>query len=323
MYYLALNPFEKRADFHLSDFYMSSAARRAEVRLSKDIVIVPVDYYSRTDIINTVKEVSHNNPSAIMLDIFMDSRQEGDEELIEILNSCPNLILPTSLSGMSEQSLYGNIASSYTGYAELYTGLEGTSVRRFMAVSPDGAVSMAGRAAKLKRDIELPKDDPLINFAGVQFEEIFRDELHDYPELVQDKIVIVANVKDFGDVHKTSLGYLSGAYIQAYITQTLLDGSAPKEVPKVVIIIVAFVLCFVWMWIHSLFNDEVGGGYSNMVFRIAQIVVILLIYYAGSWLFIEEERYADLSLILLLVSAAALIFDFVDGISDIRQYREK
>ena len=310
---LVLNPFEQTVDFELSDFYIRTANRRTAPRLSNDIVLIPVDAYSRSGIVDVVRAVDSLGAAATVVDVFMMTRQDGDDTLAAKLGMCRNLIVPNSKSDDFDYSLYANLESSEYGYAELSTESTKEVIRYYESICGD-LNSLAATATKLYNDTAAPQGENLINFVGKDFEVLDPSEFVDLGGLVKGKIAIIANLNDFGDVHRTPIGYLPGATIHAYIIQTILDDSTPRPARTALPYVVAFIICILLFLGHLYINLEVNGDVANLAFRVAQLVLLYLIYLTGASVFIHYNTYFDFSITLLLIAAASVLFDITFGI---------
>ena len=316
MQLLILDPFEREADFQISDFYARTLERHTQERISDDIVIVGVDHEGRDGIVRTARLVSDAGAAVTVVDIFMDGKEEGDSLRASLLEGCPgSLVLPTTLSGRDASSLYNGVPSALEGYAEFITSIDKGNVIRNYRSGTDGTPSLAGIAASTyDSSLVLDGKERLIDFSSAYFDEVTPEELADDPSIVTGRIAIICNVNDFGDVHETPLRPMSGAYIQAHIMDTILHGRAPRSCPPWIPAVLALVICALLFWPTLVLSIERGeNDYAFFCLRIAQLIILLLIYFIGAFLFVKCNYYIDLSICLLLIGAASLIAECLLG----------
>lgn len=316
---LLLNPFEQESDFALSDFYARTEQRISAARASQDIVVLSVDNKNRTEITGIVKEVSDAGAAVVLLDVFMNIRQDGDDELRAILDQCPNLVLPVAIDEEFQYSVYDGVGG-LRGYANLQTTSTVEQIR--YGEVRQGSMSLAEAAIlAYNPDITPHPGEWLINYSGVVFEELNADDVAEFPGLVEGKIVVVANVNDYSDVHPTPVGQMSGAYIHAYIAQTIMDGSQKQEYPGWVGSVIAFVLCFL-LFLGNLYINlaKDQGDMANFFMRISQAILLVFLYWLGAKLFINRNVYLDLSIVLSLIGAESLLTDCVLGVRSLVLY---
>jgi hypothetical protein len=327
MQLLVLDPFEREADFQLSDFYARTFDRHAQKRLSDDIVIVKVDKEGRDGIVKTAGLVTDAGASVTVMDIFMDREEECDTNRASLLEGCGGgLILPTTLSGREPSSLYSRVPSALDGYAELSTPVDkGETIRYYRSVT-DGSASLAGTAAYTYRggDILLDDKERLIDFSTAFFDEFTPEEVAEDPSCVAGRIALICNVKDFGDVHLTPLGPMPGAFIQAHIMDTILHDRAPHGCPSWIPLLIAFLLCALLFWPTLTLSFEMEkNDLAFFILRIVQLLLLLIIYCLGAILYVRYNFYIDLSICLLLLGSASLIAECVIGVRALRKYMKE
>ena len=304
MWLLVLNPFEHKADFALSDFYIRTAVRMRPARLDPHIVVVSVDGLSRLEIAETAEKADLLGAASIGLDVFMNGSTPDDEEVLASLSSCEHLVLPASLTEAFPNSLFHALPDAVSGYVNLETSVDGGVVRTY-----GGAYSGVQSFASLVCGQE--GSGGIIRFDGVDFEVLTPDELN--ADNMEGKVVFLGNLNDFSDCHSTPVGTLSGVIIHAYIARTILDGCTPKPLPSALLFALSFLIVFLFVWLHATVSSGIKD-LSNFTIRIGQLVLLLILYIAGAGLFARHGIYADFSLTLLLVASAMLVYDLIYGI---------
>ena len=316
---LVLNPFERSADFALSDFYTRAAMRKAEPTISKEVVIVGVDGLSRKETADVVAFVDYFKPKVVALDVFMEYPSESDSSVVSVLNECSTLMLPEDLNNTEHGPVYSNVKPAYWGYANLEATQHGAVVRRF-CIEKDGKQALAAIAAVRGMTSDSIGNGGLIVFQGHEFDVVTPEELAKLGASLEGKIVLVGNLSDISDRHPTPIGEMAGVLIHANIIQTIIDGSAPKEAGRAWCLILAFCISLLLMWAHVRVS-HISGEIANLALRISQLVMLYLIYLAGSLLFIKFGLYVDFALTILLVAAASVAFDVFYGVAAIFRRR--
>ena len=327
MQLLVLDPFEREADFQLSDFFERAFERHVQKRISDDIVIVKVDKEGRDGIVRTARLVSEAGASVTTLDILMDHEEEGDIHRASVLEGCgSNLVLPTTFLGRPHSSVYNSVSSALNGHIELTTPADkGETIRYYRSIT-DGSTSLAGIAAYTYRngDVLLDGKDRLIDFSTAYFDELTPEEVADDPSCVAGRIALICNVNDFGDVHLTPLGPMSGALIQAHITDTILHERAPHACPSWIPLLIAFFLCAFLFWPTLMLSfEKEKNDLAFFILRIVQLLLLLLIYCLGAILYVRYHFYIDLSICLLLIGSASLTAECIIGIRAFRNYMKE
>ena len=310
---LILNPFEREADFALSDFYTRAAARKAQTRLSPDVAVVGVDGLSRLEIARVVEYIDWCEPAAMALDVFMNYPSAADNEVREALSGCGALVLPCNLAEPAQGPLFSQLTPAATGYVNLETAQLGEIVRRF-STGTNGTDSFAAAALKCAgREVTAARGKALISFQGREFDVVEAGELSSMAQSLKGKIVLVGNLNDASDCHPTPVGEMAGVLIHAHIVQTLLDGSAPREAGGFWKVLCALFVCLLLMWAHVGIST-VSSDIANLTLRITQLIMMYLIYLLGSEFFIRAGIYIDFSLTILLVAAASVAYDICFGL---------
>ena len=313
---LVLDPFEHNADFELSDFYERTAARSAQEHLNQNIVLVAADKLSREGIVNTASALSDAGAALTVIDIHMDRHENGDDTLAAALSSCRGLVLPLSISEDDEVSLYDEVTESLRGSTELSTPHSaGNTIRRYCTQS-DKWVSLAGVAASAYVEgVNYDKLERLISYKREVFDRVTIEDIAEDPSVVMGRIAIIGDLNSISDVHETPVGDKSGAEIQAHIIDTILANKAPSECPLWIIMVLSLIICTLLFWRSlclNILHDE--SDLAALFMRLAQFVLLILIYNIGAYFYIKSNLYVDFSIMLLLIGAESLLIDITLGI---------
>lgn len=300
-----LNPFEHEADFAMSDFYTRTANRMIQPKLHPEIVILAVDGLSRDEIADVTAKADFLGANIIGLDVFMNTAMPYDEDVLDALGSCGNLVLPSSLTGADKGSIFTSLPNARYGYVNLDSVREGGVVRSY-TLSRNGVKSFASVIA----EEDYPQSG-LIRYEGIEFEILYPDDLRD--NAVQGKTVLVGNLNDFSDCHQTPIGVLPGVLVHAYTARTIMDGCTPRPMATWLIILITLLTGTLILWQHTL----IGGDLANLCSRIVQVLLLYVLYILGAALYTKWGWYADFSAPILLAAAVLLLYDVIHGTKEL------
>ena len=86
------SPMEKASDFRFSDFYTIVADDRAVATLDSDIVLVPVDGYTRREMAEVIDAIDFSGPAAVGLDIAFAPPSNPDDDPLKSMASITSAI---------------------------------------------------------------------------------------------------------------------------------------------------------------------------------------------------------------------------------------
>lgn len=326
-------PMEKAADFRFSDFYTLVANDRAVKNLHPSVVVVAVDRCNRREIAATIEDVDFCNPAAIGLDIaFSTPRDTVDDPLASAIASCPRLVMPV----VAEETGDGTYTAVHTSYYDRFApgdatfaavNIEGDkearfTVREFMPsfpaqgggyipsltlaliekAAPDIAAKVKARGGKSES----------LRFASYEFETIYPDEILEYPELIEGKIVIIGKVNDAGDLHSTPLdNFTPGAIIHAHSAATMLDGDFTRRLSAVESWLIAAAACYLVVLISLLLAESTLG---DITVRCIQIAALYLMITCGALVYIRFNIDLDFTGAMLMTSLGVVACDIFNGI---------
>lgn len=313
------SPMEKASDFRFSDFYTIVADDRAVSVLDEDIVMVPVDGYTRKEMARVIDDIDFSEPAAVGLDIaFAPPSNPEDDPLAEALASCANLVMPVRIdysedgsSHLSHISYYDDILEPQGGFAAVNIqgdAGERTTVRNFTRsfqtdegevpslaaalvsiVRPDAAKKLAGRKGK----------EEYIKFASRKFDTVLPDEIIDDPGLVKGKIVLVGKMQNAGDLHVTPLdNFMPGLLIHAHTAATIISGDYIRTLTKYESYAVAVIVCLIIVWLNMLLIQSPVGP---LVVRVVQVILLYLMIVGGTMAYVNHS--IDLNFSFAIMSA--------------------
>lgn len=324
------SPMEKASDFRFSDFYTIVADDRAVSSLDEDIVIVPVDGYTRRDMARVIDDIDFCEPDAVGLDIaFAPPSNPEDDPLAESLAECKNLVMPVRVSsdddGVHTQylSYYDDIVKPKGGFAAVNIqgdAGERTTVREFsrsftteegtVASLPSALINLA-RPKEAKKLAERPVHDEFIKFASRKFDIIDPEEIVDNPDLIKGKIVLVGKMQNAGDLHVTPLdNFMPGLLIHAHTTATLLSGDFIRELTPFESYAVASITCFLIVMLNMRLWESPAGP---LVVRIVQFAMLYAMIIGGTMAYIYYGIDLNFAFAILSTSLGVAACDIYIG----------
>lgn len=297
------SPMEKASDFRFSDFYTIVADDRAVSTLDDDVVIVPVDGYTRKEMAQIIDNIDFYEPAAIGLDIgFARPSDPDDDPLAESLSQCANLVMPVRIENSEDGchllhlSYYDSIVNPQGGFGAV--NIQGdlgerSTVREFsryfkteegsIPSLPTALISIA-RPETAKKLEERPEKDEYIKFASQKFDFIDPEEIVDKPDLIKGKIVLVGKTQNAGDLHVTPLdNFTPGILIHAHIISTMLSGNFIRELTPFESYAVAAIICFFIVWLNMRLWESPAGP---LVVRVVQMALLYAMIMGGTMAYI-------------------------------------
>ena len=325
------SPMEKASDFRFSDFYTIVADDRAVSTLDKDIVIVPVDGYTRKAMARVIEDIDFCEPAAVGLDIaFAPPSNPDDDPLAEALSSCANLVLPVSITSDSEGihathvSYYDSIAGPGTSFGAV--NIQGdlsqrSTVRQFSPYfdTEEGktrsfatALVAIARPDAEKKLAEKGDSEQFIHFASQRFDIVHPEEIIDYPDLVKGKIVLVGKMANAGDLHVTPLdNFTPGLLIHAHTAATIISGRFIRELTPFESYAVAAITCFLIVWLNMRLWESPAGP---LVVRVVQVLLLYAMIVGGTTAYIHYDIDLNFAFAILATSLGVAACDIYIGL---------
>ena len=290
------SPMEKASDFRFSDFYTIVADDRAVSTLDENIVIVPVDGYTRREMARVIDDIDFCQPAAVGLDIaFAPPSSPDDDPLAQSLASCANLVMPVRVTsdsaGMHTEhiSYYDSLIRPDGGYAAV--NIQGdkaarSTVRQFAPyfdTSEGKTPSLAAALVAIARpdaaeNIEKNGNaEQFIRFASQRFDVVKPEEIIDYPDLIKDKIVLIGKMANAGDLHVTPLdNFTPGLLIHAHTAATIISGKFIRELTPFESYAVAALACFLIVWLNMRLYESPAGPLAVRAVQFAMLYAMIV-----------------------------------------------
>ncbi len=275
--FLSLNltlfsPFKQAfEDFSITDVYYAIQRTGGETAWSDDIALVDITkQHNRSEIAHTLEEVASCQPRTMLLDIIFSQPSsiiEDDDSLIKVLSAIPNKVFGSKLTDYSEKekmfkneekSFFFDETSDTRGYVNVTKNINNGVLRKYtisQCLNGDTVFSIAWQAANLysgKKAVCSEPNERLIVYSDTSFPIIPFDSIETFSGLLKDKLVIIGAVKEESDMHITPINKVGGPEVQAYIAQSCLDHPDVTTSSKWFTILLAFLLCYLSVWMGYL-----------------------------------------------------------------------
>lgn len=327
---------EKASDFRISDFYQIVADSRGVRLRDPRIVVVSIDSCSREGIARVIEEVDFCAPRAVGLDVFFDYPTGDDEQLVEAVRSCDNLVLPLDLgydpatdrfSRGKGSFFYDRIGTAELGAVNLAGGNALSVIREFRPLFPGERDTVPNFVALLAREADPAAFERLlsrgnlyetIDYPSREFGVIDASEVLSCREMLRDRIVLIGTVHDRQDRHLTPAdSQMPGVMIHAHALSTILRGDYLRETGDAFDWTVAFLLCFVIVLADVMLRDKNVG---ELAIRLLQLLLLYLVVLCGCHLFIAHRVCVNFAKPLLMVALGLLASDIWFGMLGIGEW---
>ena len=330
---LSLNTYSGRTEsFSFLDFYVRTASHGV-ARMSGDIAVVDIGDLDRAGIAALLDSLSAMQPGAIAMDVFFRyPGQEGDAALTDAVCLTDGMVLPRDANRPGLVSFfYDEAEEARFGAVNLSAGTSRDVIRTYRPVfeTPEGpleavALVVAGLLQPEKADAvrQHRSADAFIRYDGVEF-PLFdaREILSGDPAVAQairGKGVFVGDLNDIQDQHVTpSDPSMPGLMIHAKIAQTILSGKPIRQLPRWLTVIIAALVCALFIWLLLFIRDRKWGPSAKLLVRGSQFLLMYAFFNIGYWLYSGPGYLMDFSLPMVMLGLGALAYDLVFGFYDL------
>lgn len=325
----------EKTDFTVSDFYQQVANHRPVETLDPDVVIVDIGDMGREDIADVLEVVAMAEPKAVGVDItFIGHRtEEIDGRLIESVKRLPNPVMAMTIEDTDTEDLfYGGdhtffvdeIPDVAEGVINFPVKMERGTIRNFkpyfnvkgergdVIEYPSFAVALAQKIkpealdnAHLLSRHELPIDYP-----SRQFDVVDGYDVHDFSDMLKDKVVLIGGYSDLSDVHSTPVrSDMPGIEMHALVLSQILGERYFTSSTPAMDYIGAFLLCFTIIYLTMCVPVMLKG----MLLRVLQLVTVWLAIQLGYMLYVDYRMITNFSYILLIITFGLFAVDLWNG----------
>lgn len=332
----------KSADFKFSDLYARVADKAATSPYSNDVIVVAMDGCPRELIPAVIDTLNNKNVSVIGIDIIFKTKYDNDSLLVKSINrGTAKVVLAARLEEKNKEThqisvfkivekpyfdklikepLLGAVNfSTYSVHGvvrsfkpSFYLGdeREQKSISHFSAEIVKHYSPKAFDILKRREDVEA---EP-IKFHQNDIDEFTWKEVLGGSNIDLDgKIAIIGYTGDINDLKSTpTMDEMPGVYIHAKTVQTILDGSYMTSSPDGWNKATALILAFFFIWVLLYLSKLPNIG--NLIGRIVQIGLLLLIVMIGVDIFTNRNHYIDTFYIVLCIGLSQVCFDIINGI---------
>ena len=323
----------KYEDSELKSFYERLAYNSPILLKNEDIAIIETDGINREEIASLLHTLIDINPSVIGLDITFAQQSDNDSLLLAAIDLLQDrIVMPlrggsyNDLSGGFEDtsgsffdSFFHRIHLAYVNLGQSNINNNITRYRynfMFQGVDIPSFGMAIYRLYSKEKSENYNEDSFLLEFGKTYFESIPARELINKSidgKSLNGKIVILGDVHNAQDIHPTVVGDLPGPTIHAYAINTLInkrDAHSPNWF-IIYLIMIVFTLLFAWVMIWGKYSME---DFGNLFVRLVQLLLLVLIYVIGSFVFIRCNMDINWLLPLSMIATEALVFDVIIGL---------
>lgn len=334
-------PMGKSKELAITDFYQIVANRKNIKPLEPNIAIVSIDSCGRTEIAQLLEAVDFCNPAAVGLDVFFNYPSSDDSLLIGAIEECNNLVLPCSAvydaqnrscTGYTGSFFYNRLSSQKSYGAVNLAGNDMQSLirefRPFHLCNGDTISSFATAIVKTAspESYRILKERgntiETINFPTYEFSVYTPQEVLEFSDEIEGKIVLIGSLGESWDFHVTPVSsQMPGIMIHAHSIATMLNNTYIKELDGWIIWLIAIILSTVML----LLKDRLDNiKFESFIMRIIQMLMLYIIIVTGYWFYNSWHLCIDFAIPLMMVGLIFVARDIWNGAeSFIQTIKEK
>lgn len=322
---LALKSSIEVKDYQLSDLYSVVTDKSSPKKLNDSIVLIATDGLSRNEIAQLLNTIKQSKPSAIGLDIIFEHAYESDSLLITATSS-PNVILAQRFADDEDQTIHKSYFCDSSHLAQNgITNIEQGVVRRFRHCFDLKGNRQSSFAATIANVSGLGLTDThaqetYIYYPSNEFRSLTPGTIYDNPdkcdEILNNRIVLLGDFDDIHDMYQTPLGLMSGIKIQASIIATIIGNHSIEQVSTATSWAIAIFACIIMVLINLLLAKR-HPATGKLIFRLVQLLLLYLFFWAGCTLFARANLYIDFVPALTLIAIGLLAYDIYFGLLDL------
>lgn len=337
-------------DFDVMDI-VPSKLRPKNMPPHEKIVLVNAGYMNRSDLTGLVTKISAAQPAAIGLDVLFSGEKDSasDALLNEIIRSSPRLVAGSFLRNPDKNGVFNEIDTfPFVGERGLeygFTNLVGeeqNTIRYFKPkantqegehLSFPAAIAKAAAPQEFEKLMKRDKALEVIHYSRthVQFNTLEAQDIlkADFdPAELKGKIVLIgflgheAGLPVLEDLHFTPMNEaisgrsypdMYGVAIHANVLAMILDETYINKVPKWLVLLLAFIICYVHVAFFTLYYVERHIWY-HIVAKFVQLLSSFALVFIAVWLLARFNVKWNVGPALAAVVLSVDVLYFYDGL---------
>lgn len=301
-----LNPLSMAVkNFSFTDIYYGILNETAEPDTSMAVTIVDMtQLYRRGQLAQVLEDIQSCNPKVVGVDVVFDVEKDdfdGNDSLIAIAAQYPNMIFALKLFNYENDSIgytteihsfFRKYVNFKEGFVNVPRGGQYDGMKRVIPLQANlngkRVLSMVAQTLSIYVDDDSwekdGNDDVKINFCPKDFRVLQPDEVLDYPELIEDRIVLLGAMYEDADFHWTPVGKIPGVKLLAYGIQTLLERKEVKTLPSFPLFIISFCFTLLIFSLQLKYRGFMGASknlFVRFVIGSAYVVNILTFFFTS------------------------------------------
>lgn len=254
-----LNPIGRAFDnYSVIDLYFQMLAETSPRTSSRAVTVVDMSALNmRRDIADVIDHIEQYNPAVLGVDIVFEGIKEdtiGDNRIMDQAERYNNIVYSCKSYRDNEGSMQ-EVHSFFTPFIDVKEGIVNfqrdlyAGIKRYMQTGiqssnelrPSFVFQIANNFAK-QQVAPFSEEPLLINFTPKRFEQLSCDSVSQYPNLIENRIVLLGATKEEYDMHYTPLGKMSGVELQAYAIDMLVNKENVRTVPTALLFFISILL---------------------------------------------------------------------------------
>lgn len=327
---------EGSGDFNSGDYYDRIYHENTTLPVDRDIIIVATDRIPNDKLPEVLRRVSGYGARAIGLDLVFRNESSISDELIDVIDSLPQIVMPVELEYDSESGSFargepsllneyvdGKPEATVTFPPRPIVSFQRENFLRVHLADNDSIESFALVLARMKKpDLEISPgaETEAINFNISEFEVISYDELYDpdlqssIAALIDGRIVLLGDVENKYDLHPTAVDdNMAGVKVQGAAIATLLSERPIRPLSRLWNILFMIVCVAVVTIMDSYFSDK-DDFRKGLTFLVVKGFFLFLMLFGGYALYIHLGIRSDFTYSLTLFMFSMVIADLWFGL---------
>ncbi len=328
--------FEVSTDYNSGDYYDRLYHDNTTLPIDRDIVIVASDRIPNDSLPDVLRRIAHYGAKAIGFDLIFKNESSLNDELIDVIDSLPQIVMPVELiyddisSGITrgEPSLLDEYLDKPKGATVTLPLRPTMSFPRDMYLKvrvgdKDTIESFPLTLAKMKDpDLKLGKtgETEAINFNVSDFEIIGYEEFIDpdlnsvIASLINGKIVLIGDVANKYDVHPTPVDEnMPGIVVHAASISTLLNNRPIRPLGRIWNLIFIIICVAIVTAADSYYSDK-DDFRKGLGFLVIKGVLLAVMLVGGYLLYVHLGIRSDFTYSITLFMFSMMIADLWFGL---------